>query len=71
MDNKKGLILNEQEFYERVLSSNKSGFSYVGKNLFVVPNDSGWNIIDSKTWKCKYSSENKEDLYNLFYKYFI
>lgn len=71
MNNKTGLVLNEQEFYERVLVSNKSGFSYVGKNLFVIPNGSGWDIVNSKDWECLYSSENKEDLYNLFYKHFI
>ena len=40
--------MGEQDFYEKVSNSDKFGFSYVSKNLFIIPvkNIGGWKIVN-------------------------
>lgn len=65
--------MGEQDFYEKVSNSDKFGFSYISKNLFIIPvkNIGGWKIVNSKTWENLFYSKNKEELYRFFKKYFI
>jgi hypothetical protein len=58
------LKFTEQEFRDRASSSIKSGCSYIGGDLFLLPNGAnGWKIVDGKTWKILFASDNLDKLY--------
>ena len=63
-----GLVLSENDFYERVANSNKTGFSYVGIDMFIVPDSCGWKMVDKSSWKCVYYSTDKKALYRFYRK---
>ena len=60
------LVLNEQDFYERLTNSCKFGFSYIGKGMFVHPKIGGWKILDKNTWREIFSSNDREKLYKFY-----
>ena len=58
------LKFTEQEFRDRANLSLKSGFSYIGCDMFLLPNGAdGWKIVDGKTWKILFVSDNLNKLY--------
>lgn len=58
------LKFTEQEFRDRANLSLKSGFSYIGGGMFILPNGAnGWKIVDGSTWKILFTSDNLNELY--------
>ena len=58
------LKFTEQEFKDRAYSSIKFGSSYVGGGAFILPNGAnGWKIVDGKTWKILFESDNLDKLW--------